>query len=226
METRLVVDDEFAVVETVLTADVAHSGTFTVGYPSGFAQGDFDNNLAGASNYVHIDDNDRWAQADSKMSVSFGASLITVTNSSNVTWRAGQRVKLHVDIRDGNNVEVLTWSVPLAAITGNIDVLTDARPGIDGTIEHFEAHVMTAVTTGSRLATLTPFIDGVTVTGGALALTSANATPLGKVVAASAITGANRMTRKSKLSIKATGVTAFAEGLVTLMMRVRRTSNV
>ena len=110
-------------------------------------------------------------------------------------------------------------------ITGNIDILTGMRLGLDGTIEMFDAHVTTPVTTASRLATLTPRINSTLVTGGAIALTSANCTPLGARIAGSAITANNRLTRSSTLGIVASGVTAFAEGQVSLVMRIRRSAN-
>jgi hypothetical protein len=225
-EIRLINDDNFAVVDTVLTADVAHNGTFTVGYPIGYAQNDFTDGLAVPNRHILIvNGNDRWTSAASNFSLAFGASLVTVTNTSNVTWTAGSRITMLMDIRDGNLIEVLQFSYNLAAITGNIDILTGMRLGIDATIEAFDAHVTTPVTTASRLATLTPRINATVLTGGAIALTSANCTPLGARIAGSAITANNRLTRSSALGIVASGVTAFAEGQVMLMMRIRRTPN-
>lgn len=85
------------------------------------------------------------------------------------------------------------------------------------------------VTTASRLATITPYIDNTGVggaaantAGGAVALTSAAATPLGKAIAGSEITANNRLYRESLVSFKATSVTAFAEGQGFLNVRIRR----
>lgn len=74
-----------------------------------------------------------------------------------------------------------------------------------------------AVTTGSKNATITPKIDGTAVTGGALALTSANCTPKGKVLTVTptdVLVGGNNIAYAagSKLSFTASSVTAFVEG--------------
>jgi len=224
-EKRLIVDDNFAVVDTTLGAAVADSGTFTVAYPTGFAQNDFTADLAAsADHYIVIGLNDKWTAAASKMALSFGATLITVTNNSGTTWAVGSRAMLYVGLQDGNLVATIQLPVVLATIA--TATLTDARLGIDGTIEHAEFWVTTAATTAAKAATLGLTIDDVAVTGAAIALTSANATPLGKVIASTAITAANRLTRKSRLSVVGSGITAFVEGGGVLVLRVRRTSNV
>jgi hypothetical protein len=68
-------------------------------------------------------------------------------------------------------------------------------------------------TTGSKLATLTLSTTGGSLTGGVMALTSANQTPAGATVAATAISGANA-TQAAGSSIILTGssVTSFVEG--------------
>lgn len=68
-------------------------------------------------------------------------------------------------------------------------------------------------TTAAKLATLTLQINGVAMTGGVMALTTANMTPAGTAVAATAITGANGSTAVGQtLEIAVSGVTAFVEG--------------
>ncbi len=66
--------------------------------------------------------------------------------------------------------------------------------------------------TASKLATLTVGISGTPVTGGVMALTTANQNTIGGSVAASAITGANVGAAGSTLEVTASAVTAFAEG--------------
>lgn len=213
--------DAFGVVNAVLAAAVANAATVDVAYPAGFSQNSFNASLAGANSYVIINRNDKWTLAAGKIALSFGASAITITNNSGVTWAAGSDLMLGVDQVDGD-VEVVNIPVKLVAISGNIDVVTDLRLGMEGTLESADVLVTSPVTTAAKLATLTPWIDGVAVTGGAVALTSANATPLGKVVAGSAITANNALTKASKLSLKATGVTAFSEGEGVVVLRVRK----
>ncbi len=108
------------------------------------------------------------------------------------------------------------------AITAAGDVVTEIRPGVYGNIEYWEFVVVKPVTTGAKLASLNLEIDTTNVTGGVIALTSAAATPLGKAIAGTAITGANTLTPESKLSIEASAVTAFAEGSGFVNIRIRK----
>lgn len=67
-------------------------------------------------------------------------------------------------------------------------------------------------TTAAKLATLTPDINGTPVTGGVMALTSANQNTIGGSVAGSAVTAANVGTAGQTLGVTASAVTAFIEG--------------
>lgn len=217
------IKNAFVRVDTVLVADVADSGTFTVAYPSGTSQLTFTPNQFGTGHYMTVNDNDKWTLAASKMSLAFGASLITVTNSTGATLAAGSTVSIFVDQVDGNEVVLLTLgTIDLASITA-ADVMTEIRPGIAGTIEDFFFVVDKAVTTASKLASLNLEIDTTNVTGGVIALTSALATPKGAVISGSLITANNVLTKESKLSVEAASVTAFSEGTGTLYVRVRKT---
>lgn len=215
--------NKFARVSGVLASDVANSGTVTVSYPSGFSQTSFNAGLAGTGtgHYAIINGNDKWAASASKMSVSFGASDITITNSSAVTWAAGSTYDFYFEQVDGNNVLTLAFPVNLASITTAMDVVTDFRPGVEGTIEDLSWVQNAPVTTASKLATLNVEIGTTDLTGGTVALTSAACTPMGKVIQGAAITGNNTLTRDSKISVEASSVTAFAEGSGTLFVRVR-----
>lgn len=215
--------NKFGRTTAILATNVANAGTVAVSYPTGTSQTSFNAGLAGPETYLLVNGNDRWSLAAGKIGVAYGPSNITITNSSGVTWPAGAEIDVQFDLADGNDVEVLSFPIDLVAITGNIDVVTDFRPGVDGVIESVSFVVAAPVTTAARLATLTCAIDGVVTTGGAVALTSANATPLGKVIEGSAVTAANKLTSGSRLGVKATGVTAFSEGRGSLQVRVRKT---
>lgn len=70
-----------------------------------------------------------------------------------------------------------------------------------------------AVTTAAKLATATVQINGAAVTGGVMALTSANCTPTGAAVAATDITANNfTQTAGTTLEVAISSVTAFSEG--------------
>lgn len=213
--------DNFSRVDAVLASAVANAATFDIGYPAGTTQATFQNGLATAGSIMLVNDNDRWTTAN--FSLSFGASLITVTNNTGATLPAGSRVSFNLQRADGNDVEVLTFPVNLVAIGGNVDVVTDYSPGMAGVIESVAWIQGTPVTTAARLATLNLEIGTTDVTGGVIALTSALATPLGKVIPGTAITANNVLTPDSKISIEATGVTAFAEGSGAVQVRIRRT---
>lgn len=210
-----------AVILTTLAADVTNSSTFTVPYPTGFVQNDFA--LGGynsANTYMVVGGNNRYTVAASQMSVTFGASLITVTNSTGQTLVAGSQVYLNVGTVGVGPAVSFQIPIQLVNVTAN-GVITKLSPGVAGTIEYAEFVVTVPATTASKLATLTPNVSGTITTGGAVALTSANSTPLGANIAGSAITAANVLKQSDTLGITASGVTAFAEGAGYMNIRVR-----
>lgn len=115
---------------------------------------------------------------------------------------------------------VLGFHINLADITGAGDVVTTFTPGFHGQIDSVDFIVGTPVTTAAKAATLNLEIGTTNVTGGAVALTSAAATPLGAEIAGSAVTALNTFDSDDTISVEAASVTAFAEGdgmlLVTL----------
>jgi len=85
--------DNFAVITMTLPADVPTDGTFDAPYPPGTTVDSFDpGNAAGI--ILIIDDRDRYAGPD-QVEVAYGASA-TVTNRSEVIWRAGQTAMLQL----------------------------------------------------------------------------------------------------------------------------------
>jgi len=212
----------FATVTHTLASAVADDATFTVSYPSGYAQTDFNVGLAGTGHKMIVNDNDVWTTADPGFTVAFGASNITITNTTGASLAAGSTILLQFDLVDGNDVVIFGFPIDLASVTA-ADVVTEFRPGVDGVIENFSFVVDKAVTTAAKAATLNLEIGTTNVTGGTIALTSAAATPKGKVIECAAITGANTITRADTLSIEAASVTAFSEGTGTAYVRIRRT---
>lgn len=122
---------------------------------------------------------------------------------------------------------IYTLSIPiaLAAITGAGDVVTGVVIPHAFKIISTQAVVETVVTTGSKAATLNLEIGTTNVTGGEVALTSANCTPLGARVAGAAITAANTGAAGDALSVEAASVTAFAEGRVILLVTIQNTDS-
>lgn len=111
--------------------------------------------------------------------------------------------------------------IDLAAITGAGDVLTTYVPGHKFKILAVDFHVTKPATTAAKLATLNLEIDTTDLTGGAVALTSANCTPLGVQVAGSAVTAANTGSATASISVEAASVTAFAEGQGVLLLKIQ-----
>lgn len=141
--------------------------------------------------------------------ISPGGSQIVVatpgTLTDNTTGTAGSTLAA------GTGVSTIAFYVDLTLLT-NADILTTLIIGYAFKILAVDFGVHVAVGTGGKAATITPYIDGVAVTGGILSLTSANCTPKGKVVTGSAVTGTNTGNASATLSLTASAVTTFLEG--------------
>lgn len=207
--------------DTFLNAAVANNGTFTVPYPGSTTQQDFDTGLGSVGGEAVINDSDKWTVAAAQVSFTFGGGNITVTNTSGVTWAINSKVSIEIDQQAGNSGELVQIPFNLAALANGAMFNPGFRFGIVGTFEYYEAMIKTAATTAAKLATIQPTVNGVAVTGGALALTSANCTPAGIILPAPLITGANAVAAASKIGFLVSGVTAFVEGEMVLSIRLR-----
>lgn len=116
---------------------------------------------------------------------------------------------------------ILPIHVTLAQITGAGDVLTNHVVGHAFKILAVDAVVDKVVTTGAKLASLNLEIGTTNLTGGVVALTSSNCTPLGARVAGSSVTANNTGTATDTLSIEAASVTAFSEGEVIVLILIQ-----
>ncbi len=94
-----------ATTKYTLASAVADGGTFTVAYPSGTDQALL-TGTTGSS--IAINANDVWKQGSGGATFTFGASNITVTNDSDVTWAAGSEVVISFGRRDINGSYNLT----------------------------------------------------------------------------------------------------------------------
>ncbi len=98
------------------------------------------------------------------------------------------------------------------------DVVTSFVPGFVGSVVRTFWVVGTPDTTGGKATTLNVEIGTVNLTGGAISLTSALCTPMGKVISGTAVTGGNNFNKDSLISVEASSTTAFAEGDGTLVL--------
>lgn len=115
---------------------------------------------------------------------------------------------------------VVTIPVTMANIADG-DLVTTWTPGFNGSITKLDFLVTDAVTTSAKASTLNAEIGTTNLTGGTVALTSANCTPLGAIVAGSAITAANTFVSTDTVSIEASSTTTFVEGAGTLIITGR-----
>lgn len=111
----------------------------------------------------------------------------------------------------GGSQAIFGLPIQLATVTAG-DVMTDLTLGFTGTIDRVAFVNTVAVTTAAKLASLVVDIGATEVTGGLVALTSANQTPLGVVIAGTAITAGNAFGPTDTISVRGESVTAFAEG--------------
>lgn len=134
---------------------------------------------------------------------------------------------------------ILTAVVSLSTITTNGQTVATFTPGFAGAVRGAVAIVTTAATTAAKLATVGVFIDqdgagsaaDVECNGGRIALTSANATPVSKVLGGTNITytsaNPNTFTASGQVKIKTVAApTAFAEGAVAFVLFVEPSTTV
>jgi predicted RecA/RadA family phage recombinase len=116
-------------------------------------------------------------------------------------------------------VSIISIPVTLANIADG-DLVTAITPGFAGTVLRTQFVVTAAVTTGGKAADLNLEIGSTNVTGGVVALTSAAATPLGKTIAGTAVTGTATFTASDTISVEAANTVGFSEGAGVLMITV------
>jgi hypothetical protein len=109
------------------------------------------------------------------------------------------------------NYSVMTIHITMAQLADG-DILTSFIPGFAGSIEKVTFNPTVPVTTAAKASTLNLEIGTTNLTGGVLALTSANCATLGTIVAGTAITAANVFTDSDTVSLEASSTTTFIEG--------------
>lgn len=156
------------------------------------------------------------ASQDSGGTRPFAGIVVWVDTAANVVY-AEQRASLR-----NPNAQILSFAVTLAAIAAGQTVAAFA-PGFTGHISRLEFIVAAPATTAAKAATITPRITpsggaAAAVTGGVLALTSANCTPNGAKVAGTTVTAGNFFGPQDSIDLTASAVTAFVEGTGTLLL--------
>jgi hypothetical protein len=144
-------------------------------------------------------------------------SLPNLVNSSDGTASETKTIT-------GPSVRIpISFQIALASIADG-DVVTDyplgAIVGQSGKIVDFTATAGTPASTANKLSTLNLEIGSTNLTGGSLALTTANQNAVGETVRATTITAGNTFSATDTFSIEAASTTAFVEGTTTLIVWV------
>jgi hypothetical protein len=147
-------------------------------------------------------------------SVTAAAAATAAAITDNTTGTASQTLAA------GAGVHTISIPMDLANITDG-DVLTDYTPGYKFKLLAVDFAVGTPVTTAAKATTLNLDIGATPTTGGTVALTSANCTPLGAVVAGAAITAANTGSASDTISVVAASTTQFVEGDGYLLVKIQ-----
>lgn len=127
--------------QILLSAPVANAGTFTLPYPTG------ETSASGWDSVGHILSDDHGNVYTTGFSVSFGASVITITNDSLGTIAAGRAFRLQAQI--------------LSSTRQTIALLTAAIANATGTAQRFpvslsrRSHQASVAGTGAVAATIT-----------------------------------------------------------------------
>jgi hypothetical protein len=138
-----------------------------------------------------------------------GTLNTSVSNLAAPTWLAKAGLAKYTKV----------FSVPTLSTLSNAAV-NHWTPGHKGRITKVTWVTYAPATTAAKLATITPSIDGVDVTGGVLALTTVAANTLNKELAGTAITANNAFTATSTITLTASAVTAFVEGSGEIQLEV------
>jgi len=152
----------FKAVELTLSADVATAGTFTVSYPTGTDEGAF---AGGTEHYIlALGAKFTAEQASGGISLSFGASNITVTYNGSTTIPAGSKVWVQLDQRgrSGESVSLGEDSVSSVLDVAGVNVTFGSLVEINlGSPDVADPNGV-AESQGATTATL----DGALVSGG------------------------------------------------------------
>lgn len=129
------------------------------------------------------------------------------------------------NVQENGGVYTLAIPIQLAAMTtAAADLITDWVPGHRGKIVGMQFFT-TALGTGTGASqSLNLEIGSTDVTGGVLALTLATTTPLGKKIAASAITALNEFGADDTISLEvAASGTVFTAGDGVILLEIQNT---
>ncbi len=151
----------------------------------------------------------------------YGATPVTQpTSSSQAAITDSTTGTAGTALAAGAGVQTIAIPVNLASVADG-DVLTNYTPGYKFKLLSVSFAVSVPASTADKLTTLNLEIGTTNVTGGEIALTTANCTPIGAVVAGAAITAANTGSASATISIEAASTTAFVEGAGYVLLKIQ-----
>lgn len=106
----------FVTLTTTLAAAVADDGTVTLAYPAGTNQAYFTGNNASADGVVVVNDNDVVNEGDPGITLTYGASNITLTNKTGAAWAAGTFLRVQLG-RAGADAPGFAPGAAIASLT-------------------------------------------------------------------------------------------------------------
>lgn len=116
-----------------------------------------------------------------------------------------------------------TFHIDLADQAASGNVIDGFAPGFAGVIIDHQFVVDDPATTAAKAIDLNLEIGSTNVTGGVVAITSATATPRGKVLAGTAITANNTFDADDLVSVEVVVTAAFVEGSGTIVITYEQT---
>jgi len=148
----------------------------------------------------------------------FVGTIVEIISSS----LARVQLKLAQNVPDSASYSYGMICIPIVLATiADGDIVTDLPLDFVGELISVNAVAKVVASTADKLSTLHLEIGAVAVTGGVVALTTAGLDTLGKVVAGSAISGANAFAATDTLSVVAASTTTFIEGEIVLVITYR-----
>ena len=204
------------------TTTLADDHTFVTGTTKGLKIGGAANQKVGffglATPIVQPASANQTAVTDNSGGAVTDATAVAVTTNAattdNSTGAAGNTVAA------GAGVHTISIPIELSTVTDG-DVLTTYTPGYKFKVLSVDFATTTVASTPAKATTLNLEIGTTNLTGGAVALTSANQATLGTVTAGTAVTGNNTGSASDTISIEGSSTTAFGEGAGLLLIKIQ-----
>lgn len=160
-------------------------------------------------------------QGDTAAGTTMSSSAVVIPGVGNLNWPyALDLLTAFTDSSGGTKSDTiastiakttLTLPISLVGITGNSLAVAMIVP-FAFILNSVNFRLTKVVSTAAKAATLTAQVNGSSVTGGAVALTSAGLATYGTVITGSAITAGNTGTAGQTVGVISSSVTSFSEG--------------